>query len=68
MKSLEAWNLDAKNTSGINDSFGAGVSSSAATDVYTLDGMVVRRNADAANPLEDLPKGVYIVNGRKMIK
>ena len=68
VKSLEAWNLDAKNTSGINDSFGAGVSSSAATDVYTLDGMVVRRNADAANPLEDLPKGVYIVNGRKMIK
>lgn len=36
--------------------------------VYNMQGMVVRRNADAANPLAELPNGIYVVNGKKYVK
>ena len=36
--------------------------------VYNLQGIVVRQNADAANPLAELPKGIYVVNGKKVAK
>lgn len=37
-------------------------------EVYSLQGIMVRSNADSASPLEDLPAGIYIVDGRKMLK
>lgn len=36
--------------------------------VYNMQGMVVRRNADAADPLAELPNGIYVVNGKKYVK
>lgn len=40
----------------------------ATADVYTVDGKLVRRAADAARALEGLPAGIYIVNGKKVVK
>lgn len=37
-------------------------------DVYTLQGVKVRSNVKAENALEDLPHGIYIVGGRKVIR
>ncbi len=37
-------------------------------DVWTPAGVCVRRGADAAAPLSGLPAGVYIVNGKKILK
>ena len=37
-------------------------------DVYTVEGVCVRKGADAAAPLEGLPAGLYIVNGKKLLK
>lgn len=36
-------------------------------DVYTLSGVLVRKQADLQQATEGLPKGVYIVGGKKMI-
>jgi hypothetical protein len=35
-------------------------------DIYTLDGMLYRRNADLKNL--NLPQGIYIIDGKKYIK
>lgn len=35
--------------------------------VYSLTGVMVRHQVDAATALDGLPKGVYILNGRKMV-
>lgn len=37
-------------------------------DVYTLDGKCVRRSVAAKEALNGLAKGVYVVNGRKIVK
>lgn len=37
-------------------------------DVYTLDGKCVRRGVAAKEALNGLGKGVYVVNGRKIVK
>ena len=34
-------------------------------NVYSINGQLVRRNADT---LDNLPKGIYIVNGKKVVK
>lgn len=34
------------------------------SDIYSLDGRLVRKNAAS---LEGLPKGLYIMNGKKMV-
>lgn len=48
---------------------GAGASAPAAkVSVYTLDGKCVRANVSAAASLQGLPAGVYIVNGKKVVK
>ncbi|MDE6297569.1 MAG: GH32 C-terminal domain-containing protein [Muribaculaceae bacterium] len=67
VKSLNAWTLKG-GSSGIQDIFGSASGVSACSDVYTLEGMLVRSNADSGDPLADLPKGVYVVGGKKMIK
>lgn len=38
----------------------------ATVDVYNLQGIVVRSDADAANPTAGLPAGLYIANGKKI--
>lgn len=43
-------------------------SATAVADVYSIDGLCVRRAADAMSPLEGLPAGLYIVNGKKILK
>ncbi len=68
VKSLNAWTLKG-GASGITDIFAPGNSASANSNhVYTADGMLVRTNADANDPLADLPKGIYIFGGKRMIK
>ena len=37
-------------------------------DVYSINGILVRKNANKDNALNGLPKGLYIVNGQKVIK
>ncbi|MBR2380207.1 MAG: hypothetical protein IKA86_04335, partial [Paraprevotella sp.] len=39
-----------------------------ATDVYTLSGVKIKSGVSLTDPLKDLEKGVYIVNGKKVIK
>lgn len=39
-----------------------------ATDVYTLSGVKIKSGVSLTDPLKDLEKGVYIVNGKKFIK
>ncbi|MDE7412602.1 MAG: GH32 C-terminal domain-containing protein [Muribaculaceae bacterium] len=68
VKILNAWNLQG-GLSGITDIFAPGNSSAASSsDVYRADGVLVRTNADPSNPLADLPKGIYVVGGKTMIK
>ena len=45
-----------------------GGSATAVVAVYSIDGLCVRRAADAMSPLEGLPAGLYIVNGKKILK
>ncbi len=47
---------------GINDVATPGRQSS--NNVYTLDGRLIRHHADAAS---QMPKGIYLVNGRKVV-
>lgn len=37
-------------------------------DVYNLQGVKVREGVSAAKALEGLPKGIYIVEGRKIVR
>ena len=36
-------------------------------DVYTITGVVVRKGVDPSDALQDLPRGVYIVGGKKCL-
>lgn len=38
------------------------------TNVYTIDGRQVRQKKEDGNTLENLPAGIYVTNGRKVIK
>lgn len=40
----------------------------AKTDVYSVSGVCLRKNVDASEALRGLPCGLYIVNGRKIVK
>ena len=37
-------------------------------DVYSTDGIIIRRKVASSKALDNLPKGIYIVNGKKVIK
>ncbi len=37
-------------------------------DVYDVKGMVVKKQASSVNPLEGLPRGIYVVGGVKVVK
>lgn len=51
-------------TTGISEA----ASETGKTDVYTIDGKCVRRGVAAKDALNGLEKGVYVVNGRKIVK
>ena len=38
------------------------------SDIYTVDGRMIRRGAEASKAFSDLPKGIYIINGKKVVK
>lgn len=42
--------------------------SSETVDVYTVDGMLVKRGAPRGEALRDLRSGVYVINGKKVVK
>ena len=44
-----------------------GVTVSGKADVYTLNGMLYKRDVDLNNLSIELPKGVYIINGKKIM-
>ena len=37
-------------------------------DVYNLQGVLLRKNVDRGEALKDLPTGIYIVDGKKVVK
>ena len=69
INALNAWTLKG-GASGVTDIFApeAAVSSPSSRDVYSADGILVRQNADPLDPLAGLPKGVYVVGGKTMMK
>lgn len=40
----------------------------AVVDVYSLDGKLVRSQVNAATSLQGLPRGIYVVGGKKVVK
>lgn len=36
-------------------------------DVYSIEGKLVRKNMSVSSMYNDLPKGIYIINGRKVV-
>lgn len=45
-----------------------GLDSDVPVNVYSLQGFLIRENADPAMALDGLPAGVYIVGGKKFVK
>lgn len=43
-------------------------SANAPVNVYTLQGTLVKSNVSKVSALENLPKGIYIVNGKKTVR
>ena len=37
-------------------------------DIYSIDGRLIRKNTTLSDAFRTLPKGVYVINGRKVIK
>ena len=36
-------------------------------DVYSLQGVLVRKNVKSANAVKGLPAGIYVIGGQKVI-
>lgn len=71
-KSVQAWVLDPVNGSNGGNNGDAGVGEIFDTlpefvDVYTLSGVLVKRNVHFSEALDGLAKGVYIVGNKKVI-
>lgn len=64
VKTLNAWTLRS-GASGIENIFAPGNTASLSSDIYTLDGI---RVGDSEESFSDLPKGIYIREGRKVMK
>ena len=45
-----------------------GVNADSIVDVYTIGGAQIMKNVKAADALRNLPKGVYVVGGKKVVK
>lgn len=63
---VEAYGDETVTPSAVDDVFAA--EENAPVDVYNMSGMLLRSNVDAANALEGLPAGIYIVGGKKIAK
>ena len=37
-------------------------------DIYSIDGRLIRKNTTLSDAFRTLPKGVYVINGRKIVK
>ena len=37
-------------------------------DIYSIDGRLIRKNTTLSDAFRSLPKGVYVINGRKVVK
>ena len=36
-------------------------------DIYSIDGRLIRKNTTLNDALRTLPKGIYVINGRKFV-
>ena len=46
---------------------GADADGQMSVDVYTIDGTLVGRGMNAATVANELPKGLYVINGKKVL-
>ena len=53
-------------TTGIN-TIPSAAEKTLAANVYTLDGVLVKKAENGFNPLFGLKKGIYVVNGKKCV-
>lgn len=53
---------------GINEVDAPEVAAPEKVNIFNLQGVCVARNAEAASALESLPKGIYVVGGKKVAK
>ena len=37
-------------------------------DIYSIDGRLIRKQTTLSEAFHSLPKGVYVINGRKVVK
>lgn len=63
-KNVRGFGLEGDGTTGI----GQVENGEALVNVYTIDGIIVRKQVKESQALNDLKKGIYIVNGKKVIK
>lgn len=63
-QNVRGFGLEGDGTTGI----GQVENSEALVNVYTIDGIIVRKQVKESQALNDLKKGIYIVNGKKVIK
>lgn len=63
-KNTRGFDLEGDGTTGINQI----VNGQALVNVYTIDGILVRKQVLENQALNGLKKGIYIVNGKKVIK
>lgn len=63
-QNVRGFGLESDGTTGI----GQVENGEALVNVYTIDGIIVRKQVKESQALNDLKKGIYIVNGKKVIK
>lgn len=63
-KNVRGFGLEGDGTTGI----GQIENGEALVNVYTIDGIIVRKQVKESQALNGLKKGIYIVNGKKVIK
>lgn len=67
VKQLNAWILDKDGQSGIGQiDVDPATDPDAPVDVYDLSGMLIRSNIHPAEATDGLPRGIYLVGGRKI--
>lgn len=67
VKEMHAWTLSKTGSSGAVSDITADDAPDAPVDVYNLQGIAVRNSVARAEATEGLPRGIYIVGGRKVI-
>lgn len=62
--SISTYTFKFDNETGIDSA----VSAEGRTDIYDMNGRLLRKNVNAEDALKKLPAGVYIINGKKVVK